>query len=197
MYEYLRNTCSTRDYFVIFHWINTTIFWYDHNKRHRSFMSFVYCDAYAKSDLILFCAIDTIRHDTRNQTVPHNPFYESQASLNHNYINKAIFWLSRCKITSVTCSCEARDIFWCQHVVALSLYRIRNADSVRLRVPISGEKIYLKKKNNNKLIRTKGAQPLQCLKRSVPLRFQKSTAILLYSDERFHKRLLVVIPDAS
>ncbi|XP_022826715.1 zinc finger SWIM domain-containing protein 4-like [Spodoptera litura] len=43
----------------------------------------------------------------------------------------------RCKITGVTCSCEARDIFWCQHVVALALYRIRNADSVRLRVPIS------------------------------------------------------------
>ncbi|XP_049825387.1 zinc finger SWIM domain-containing protein 5 [Aethina tumida] len=43
----------------------------------------------------------------------------------------------RCKITSVTCSCDAKDIFWCQHVVALSLYRIRNAESVRLRVPIS------------------------------------------------------------
>lgn len=45
----------------------------------------------------------------------------------------------RCKITSVTCSCEARDIFWCQHVVALALFRIRNADTVRLRVPISGK----------------------------------------------------------
>jgi len=43
----------------------------------------------------------------------------------------------RCKITSVTCSCEARDIFWCQHVVALALFRIRNAETVRLRVPIS------------------------------------------------------------
>ncbi|KAJ9580946.1 hypothetical protein L9F63_023879, partial [Diploptera punctata] len=43
----------------------------------------------------------------------------------------------RCKITSVTCSCDTKDIFWCQHVVALSLYRIRNAESVRLRVPIS------------------------------------------------------------
>lgn len=31
----------------------------------------------------------------------------------------------RCKITSVKCSCGNRDIFWCQHVVALSLYRIR------------------------------------------------------------------------
>lgn len=46
-------------------------------------------------------------------------------------------FLYRCKITSVTCSCDTRDIFWCQHVVALSLYRIRNAESVRLRVPIS------------------------------------------------------------
>lgn len=48
----------------------------------------------------------------------------------------------RCKITSVTCSCETKDIFWCQHVVALSLYRIRNAESVRLRVPISGKGYY-------------------------------------------------------
>jgi hypothetical protein len=47
-------------------------------------------------------------------------------------------FVCRCKITSVTCSCDTKDIFWCQHVVALSLYRIRNAESVRLRVPISG-----------------------------------------------------------
>lgn len=45
----------------------------------------------------------------------------------------------RCKITSVTCSCGAKDIFWCQHVVALALYRIRNPTLVKLRVPISGE----------------------------------------------------------
>ncbi|XP_071117223.1 zinc finger SWIM domain-containing protein 5-like [Haliotis cracherodii] len=43
----------------------------------------------------------------------------------------------RCKITSVKCGCGNRDIFWCHHVVALSLYRIRKADSVQLRVPIS------------------------------------------------------------
>lgn len=43
----------------------------------------------------------------------------------------------RCKITSVTCTCETKDIFWCQHIVALSLYRIRYAERVRLRVPIS------------------------------------------------------------
>ena len=34
----------------------------------------------------------------------------------------------RCKIKSVTCSCDTRDIFWCQHVVALSIYRIRKAE---------------------------------------------------------------------
>ena len=38
----------------------------------------------------------------------------------------------RCKITSVTCSCGSRDIFWCQHVVALAVFRIRNADKVRV-----------------------------------------------------------------
>ncbi|XP_039276000.1 LOW QUALITY PROTEIN: zinc finger SWIM domain-containing protein 5 [Nilaparvata lugens] len=52
-------------------------------------------------------------------------------------VNKVSVSFDRCKITSVTCSCGTKDIFWCQHVVALSLYRIRNADSVRLRVPIS------------------------------------------------------------
>ncbi|ESP05158.1 hypothetical protein LOTGIDRAFT_208096 [Lottia gigantea] len=43
----------------------------------------------------------------------------------------------RCKITSVKCGCGNKDIFWCQHVVALSLYRIRKASVVELRVPIS------------------------------------------------------------
>ncbi|XP_015704257.1 zinc finger SWIM domain-containing protein 6 isoform X2 [Coturnix japonica] len=43
----------------------------------------------------------------------------------------------RCKITSVTCSCGNKDIFYCAHVVALSLYRIRKPDQVKLRLPIS------------------------------------------------------------
>lgn len=53
----------------------------------------------------------------------------------HSFVQ---FFDYRCKITSVTCSCERKDIFWCPHVVALALYRIRNADAVCLRVPISG-----------------------------------------------------------
>ena len=44
----------------------------------------------------------------------------------------------RCKITAVNCGCGNKDIFWCQHVVALSLYRIRKAATIDLRVPISG-----------------------------------------------------------
>lgn len=36
----------------------------------------------------------------------------------------------RCKITSVTCGCGNRDIFYCAHVVALSLYRIRKPEQV-------------------------------------------------------------------
>lgn len=43
----------------------------------------------------------------------------------------------RCKITSVSCGCDNRDLFYCAHVVALSLYRIRHAQQVALRLPIS------------------------------------------------------------
>lgn len=43
----------------------------------------------------------------------------------------------RCKITAVTCSCGNKDIFYCAHVVALSLYRVRKPDQVKLRLPIS------------------------------------------------------------
>uniref|UniRef100_A0A7N6BF09 SWIM-type domain-containing protein n=1 Tax=Anabas testudineus TaxID=64144 RepID=A0A7N6BF09_ANATE len=43
----------------------------------------------------------------------------------------------RCKITAVTCSCGNKDIFYCAHVVALSLYRIRKPEQVKLRLPIS------------------------------------------------------------
>ncbi|KAL1457349.1 hypothetical protein MTO96_043505, partial [Rhipicephalus appendiculatus] len=58
----------------------------------------------------------------------------------------------RCKITSVTCTCETHDIFWCQHVVALAIYRIRNADSVRLRVPISETLLQLDREQLQKLL---------------------------------------------
>uniref|UniRef100_A0A8C8HD40 SWIM-type domain-containing protein n=2 Tax=Oncorhynchus TaxID=8016 RepID=A0A8C8HD40_ONCTS len=43
----------------------------------------------------------------------------------------------RCKITAVTCSCGNKDIFYCAHVVALALYRVRKPDQVKLHLPIS------------------------------------------------------------
>ncbi|XP_030638611.1 zinc finger SWIM domain-containing protein 6-like [Chanos chanos] len=43
----------------------------------------------------------------------------------------------RCKITAVTCSCGNKDIFYCAHVVALSLFRVRRPDQVKLHLPIS------------------------------------------------------------
>jgi len=58
----------------------------------------------------------------------------------------------RCKITSVTCSCDTKDIFWCPHVVALALYRIRNPNNVRLRVPISETLLQLDKCQLQKLV---------------------------------------------
>uniref|UniRef100_A0A8C9U192 Zinc finger, SWIM-type containing 5 n=1 Tax=Scleropages formosus TaxID=113540 RepID=A0A8C9U192_SCLFO len=51
--------------------------------------------------------------------------------------HKVAISFDRCKITSVTCGCGNRDIFYCAHVVALSLYRIRKPDQVKLRLPIS------------------------------------------------------------
>ncbi|XP_063066411.1 zinc finger SWIM domain-containing protein 6 [Engraulis encrasicolus] len=43
----------------------------------------------------------------------------------------------RCKITAVTCGCGNKDIFYCAHVVALSLYRVRRPEQVKLHLPIS------------------------------------------------------------
>ncbi|XP_038269469.2 zinc finger SWIM domain-containing protein 5 isoform X2 [Dermochelys coriacea] len=50
---------------------------------------------------------------------------------------KVAISFDRCKITSVTCGCGNKDIFYCAHVVALSLYRIRKPEQVKLRLPIS------------------------------------------------------------
>ncbi|XP_076307460.1 zinc finger SWIM domain-containing protein 5-like isoform X1 [Tachypleus tridentatus] len=58
----------------------------------------------------------------------------------------------RCKITSVSCTCEVKDIFWCQHVVALVIYRMRRAVQVKLRVPISETLLQLDRKQLQKLV---------------------------------------------
>lgn len=58
----------------------------------------------------------------------------------------------RCKITSVSCSCELQDIFWCEHVVALTIYRIRNPETIDLRVPISETLLSLDRQQLQKLV---------------------------------------------
>ncbi|XP_064605043.1 zinc finger SWIM domain-containing protein 5-like [Liolophura sinensis] len=71
-------------------------------------------------------------HLSGTVTEPANPLYSEPE---RDY--KVSISFDRCKITAVKCGCGNKDIFWCQHVVALSLYRIRKADHVQLRVPIS------------------------------------------------------------
>lgn len=55
---------------------------------------------------------------------------EPAASSEPEVTHKVAISFDRCKITSVTCGCGNRDIFYCAHVVALSLYRIRKPELV-------------------------------------------------------------------
>ncbi|GFR94922.1 zinc finger SWIM domain-containing protein 5 [Elysia marginata] len=71
-------------------------------------------------------------HLSGSVTEPSNPLLTQPEKIFKVSIN-----FDRCKITSVQCGCGNKDIFWCQHVVALSLYRIRKPKAVQLRVPIS------------------------------------------------------------
>lgn len=78
-----------------------------------------------------------------------NPSSSSTAATNTSRVS---ITFDRCKITSVTCTCSARDIFWCEHVVALALYRIRKAHLVKLRVPISETLLQLDRQQLQKLL---------------------------------------------
>nr|XP_027198937.1 zinc finger SWIM domain-containing protein 4-like [Dermatophagoides pteronyssinus] len=60
----------------------------------------------------------------------------------------------RCKITSATCTCTPRvvHLFWCEHVVALALYRIHKPFSFDLRIPISETLLDLDRQQLQKLV---------------------------------------------
>ncbi|XP_027875510.1 zinc finger SWIM domain-containing protein 5 isoform X2 [Xiphophorus couchianus] len=66
--------------------------------------------------------------------------------------HKVAISFDRCKITSVTCGCGNRDIFYCAHVVALSLYRIRKPEQVKLRLPISETLFQMNRDQLQKLV---------------------------------------------
>lgn len=57
---------------------------------------------------------------------------------------KSSIRFDRCKITSIACSCNNKTILWCPHAVALAVYRIRFADKVRIRLPVSETILQLK-----------------------------------------------------
>lgn len=83
----------------------------------------------------------------------HNHHHHSSSSNQSNDKKVRVsITFDRCKITSVTCTCDAKDIFWCQHVVALAIYRIRNPTSVKLRVPISETLLQLDRQQLQKLL---------------------------------------------
>uniref|UniRef100_A0AAY5K1D3 ZSWIM4-8 C-terminal domain-containing protein n=1 Tax=Esox lucius TaxID=8010 RepID=A0AAY5K1D3_ESOLU len=76
------------------------------------------------------------------------PASQSEPEVTH----KVAISFDRCKITSVTCGCGNRDIFYCAHVVALSLYRIRKPEQVKLRLPISETLFQMNRDQLQKLV---------------------------------------------
>ncbi|XP_077353060.1 zinc finger SWIM domain-containing protein 6-like isoform X2 [Festucalex cinctus] len=58
----------------------------------------------------------------------------------------------RCKITAVTCGCGNKDIFYCAHVVALALYRVRSPERVTLRLPISETLFHMDRDQLQKMV---------------------------------------------
>ncbi|KAM8839022.1 zinc finger SWIM domain-containing protein 5 isoform 1-T1 [Synchiropus picturatus] len=77
---------------------------------------------------------------------------EPATSSEPEVIYKVAISFDRCKITSVTCGCGNRDIFYCAHVVALSLYRIRKPEQVKLRLPISETLFQMNRDQLQKLV---------------------------------------------
>ncbi|XP_033960109.1 zinc finger SWIM domain-containing protein 5-like isoform X2 [Pseudochaenichthys georgianus] len=77
---------------------------------------------------------------------------EPATSSDPEVTHKVAISFDRCKITSVTCGCGNRDIFYCAHVVALSLYRIRKPEQVKLRLPISETLFQMNRDQLQKLV---------------------------------------------
>uniref|UniRef100_A0A8C5D1H0 Zinc finger, SWIM-type containing 5 n=1 Tax=Gadus morhua TaxID=8049 RepID=A0A8C5D1H0_GADMO len=77
---------------------------------------------------------------------------EPAAASEPEVTHKVAISFDRCKITSVTCGCGNRDIFYCAHVVALSLYRIRKPEQVKLRLPISETLFQMNRDQLQKLV---------------------------------------------
>ena len=66
--------------------------------------------------------------------------------------HKVSITFDRGYITSAICGCGNKSILWCSHIVALTLYRIKNADQIPIKPPISDSVFGLKKSQLQKLI---------------------------------------------
>lgn len=58
----------------------------------------------------------------------------------------------RNSITSTQCTCTSKSLLWCPHIVAVALYRIRNAENVPIKPPISDSVLELSKTQIQKLL---------------------------------------------
>uniref|UniRef100_A0A915HQP4 SWIM-type domain-containing protein n=1 Tax=Romanomermis culicivorax TaxID=13658 RepID=A0A915HQP4_ROMCU len=70
---------------------------------------------------------------------------------NYKVVHVALSF-DRCKITSVLCSCDKRDIYWCHHAVALAIFRIRRPESVKYRFSLSDGLLQLDRDQLQKLV---------------------------------------------
>eukprot|EP00095_Tigriopus_kingsejongensis_P008306 maker-scaffold871_size86487-snap-gene-0.22 protein:Tk08306 transcript:maker-scaffold871_size86487-snap-gene-0.22-mRNA-1 annotation:"hypothetical protein DAPPUDRAFT_306274" len=84
--------------------------------------------------------------------IPSQVSLATQGLIHLDKTYKVSMSFDRCKITTVNCDCDAKDIFWCAHVVALSLFRIRHPDKVQLRVPISETLLQMNREQLQKFV---------------------------------------------
>lgn len=68
------------------------------------------------------------------------------------HVFKCSMTFDRNCITSTDCTCTNKSLLWCSHIVAVALYRIRNAERVPVKPPISDSVLDLSKTQIQKLI---------------------------------------------
>ncbi|XP_076814143.1 zinc finger SWIM domain-containing protein 5-like isoform X2 [Clavelina lepadiformis] len=79
-------------------------------------------------------AVQDKTNDSSQQQFTEHSF---QKKLTTRTYNVAVTF-DRCKVTSSTCNCQDGEaIFFCRHIVALLIYRLRNPTKVKIRAPIS------------------------------------------------------------
>nr|XP_046914937.1 zinc finger SWIM domain-containing protein 4-like isoform X1 [Dermatophagoides farinae] len=96
------------------------------------------------------------RNGTYHSSYNNHNISDSSSSYRKTNLNGCLVSITfdRCKITSATCTCTPRvvHLFWCEHVVALALYRIHKPYSFDLRIPISETLLDMDRQQLQKLV---------------------------------------------